>query len=200
MSVTARVDVAARARLPLARPGRQRSASRRARRRRCRASPRSGDMSSGWRIPARVDDGDEGSTLLLTIFFCFLGLSLVLVVVAGDLAVPRAQTALHARRRRRTRGCRSVEPRLRAGRRRPAVARARERRGAAGGCRVPRRRRARARRRAARACGIRRRPDRDGDRERRLVRADPYRAAAALGADRGDRDRPVGLSIRRRCD
>lgn len=35
------------------------------------------------RICARVDRDEHGSTLLLTIFYCFLGLSLVLVVVSA---------------------------------------------------------------------------------------------------------------------
>ena len=40
----------------------------------------------------RARGGDEGSTLLLSIFFCFLGLSLVLVVVAA--------TSLYVERKR----------------------------------------------------------------------------------------------------
>ena len=116
---------------------------------------RAGLAVLGLAVKRRVAD-DEGSILPLICFYGALALLVTLIVAVGDVAVPRAQAALHPRRRRRARRRGVVRPHRR--RRDPArsARRAQAGAGARRRARVPRRQPDRPVRVAARS--TRRRP------------------------------------------
>ena len=143
----------------------------------------------------RLANDDGGSTLLLTIFYCFLGLSIVVVVaLATTLYLERKRlftvadgAALAAAEAWRLETVRLDGDRL------AIELDSAEVRAAAsalhrGGCRRPRRPRTRAR-------GIRRRTHRDGHAAIGVARASAHRARAARCADRGDRHRALGVPL-----